>query len=104
MAIIGTEIGSHLGVVGSGQAIPVAPVQHLRSGYFTKNFNRIEDYISMRNSSASHLAKWKEKLGSAEQMIPLVGQFYRDNSVTIRIFGKDSTNLLRIEFVCLFSL
>ena len=49
--------------------------------------------------SASHLTKWKEHLGSAEQMIPLVGRLYRDNSVTIRVFGRRILNYSAIEII-----
>jgi glyceraldehyde 3-phosphate dehydrogenase len=53
----------------------------------------------MTNSSASHFAKWKEQQSSAEQMIPLVGQLYRDNGVTIRIFGRRLLNNSAIDII-----
>jgi glyceraldehyde 3-phosphate dehydrogenase len=53
----------------------------------------------MTNSSASHFAKWKEQQTSAEQMIPLVGQLYRDNGVTIRIFGRRLLNNSAIDLI-----
>ena len=56
-------------------------------------------YLSMMNSSAEHFAKWKEQQSSAEQMIPLVGQLYRDNGVTIRIFGRRILNNSTIDII-----
>ncbi len=53
----------------------------------------------MNNSSASHFAKWKEQQSSAEQMIPLVGQLYRDNGVTIRVFGRRILNNSTIDII-----
>ncbi|MCW9035920.1 MAG: glyceraldehyde-3-phosphate dehydrogenase [Rhodospirillales bacterium] len=53
----------------------------------------------MKNSSASHFAKWKEQQSSAEQMIPLVGRLYRDNGVTIRIFGRRILNNSTIDII-----
>ncbi len=53
----------------------------------------------MGNSSAEHFAKWKEQQSSAEQMIPLVGQLYRDNGVTIRIFGRRTLNNSAIDII-----
>jgi glyceraldehyde 3-phosphate dehydrogenase len=55
--------------------------------------------MSKKKSYAPHFAEWKEMLGSAEQMIPLVGQLYRDNSVTIRIFGSRILNSSPIEII-----
>lgn len=55
--------------------------------------------MSMTNSSASHFDKWKEQQSSAEQMIPLVGQLYRDNGVTIRIFGRRILNNSTISII-----
>ena len=51
------------------------------------------------NSSDSHLEKWKEQQGAAEQMIPLVGRLYRDNGVTIRIFGRRILNNSTIDII-----
>ena len=53
----------------------------------------------MMTSSDPHLEKWKEQQGSAEQMIPLVGQLYRDNGVTIRIFGRRILNNSTIDII-----
>ncbi|MGB0671814.1 MAG: glyceraldehyde-3-phosphate dehydrogenase, partial [Rhodospirillales bacterium] len=43
-------------------------------------------------SSAEHFERWKAQQSAAEQMIPLVGQLYRDNGVVIRIFGRPMLN------------
>jgi len=53
----------------------------------------------MMKSSAEHFAKWKEQQSSAEQMIPLVGQLYRENGVTIRIFGRRILNHSTIDII-----
>ncbi|OUR80371.1 type I glyceraldehyde-3-phosphate dehydrogenase [Alphaproteobacteria bacterium 46_93_T64] len=53
----------------------------------------------MMNSSAEHFDKWKVQQSSAEQMIPLVGQLYRDNGVTIRIFGRRILNNNTIDII-----
>ena len=53
----------------------------------------------MMTSNAPHLEKWKEQLSSAEQMIPLVGQLYRNNTVTIRIFGRRILNNSTIDII-----
>lgn len=50
-------------------------------------------------SSATHFEKWKEQQNSAELMIPLVGQLYRDNGVTIRIFGRRLLNNSAIDIL-----
>lgn len=50
-------------------------------------------------SSAEHFDKWKEQQSAAEQMIPLVGQLYRDNGVTIRIFGRRIQNHSTIDIL-----
>ncbi|NVJ92279.1 MAG: glyceraldehyde-3-phosphate dehydrogenase [Methylocystaceae bacterium] len=53
----------------------------------------------MMGSSATHFEKWKEQQNSAELMIPLVGQLYRDNGVTIRIFGRRLLNNSAIDIL-----
>jgi len=53
----------------------------------------------MMGSSAAHFDKWKKQQGSAEEMIPLVGQLYRDNGVTIRIFGRRLLNNSAIDII-----
>jgi glyceraldehyde 3-phosphate dehydrogenase len=53
----------------------------------------------MKKSSAAHFEQWKEQQSSAEQMIPLVGQLYRDNGVTIRIFGRRILNNSAIAII-----
>lgn len=53
----------------------------------------------MTNSSDSYFTKWKAQQSSAEQMIPLVGQLYRDNGVTIRIFGRRILNNSTIAII-----
>ncbi|MFT6558313.1 glyceraldehyde-3-phosphate dehydrogenase [Sneathiella sp.] len=53
----------------------------------------------MTNSSAEHFDKWKDQQSSAEQMIPLVGKLYRDNGVTIRIFGRRILNNSTIDII-----
>ena len=53
----------------------------------------------MMNSGDSHLEKWKEQQGAAEQMIPLVGRLYRDNGITIRIFGRRILNNSTIDII-----
>jgi len=50
-------------------------------------------------SSAAHFEKWKEQQSSAEQMIPLVGQLYRENGVTVRIFGRRILNNSAIDII-----
>jgi glyceraldehyde 3-phosphate dehydrogenase (phosphorylating) len=55
--------------------------------------------MSMMGSSATHFEKWKEQQNSAELMIPLVGQLYRDNGVTIRIFGRRLLNNSAIDIL-----
>ncbi|MGB0824089.1 MAG: glyceraldehyde-3-phosphate dehydrogenase, partial [Alphaproteobacteria bacterium] len=42
----------------------------------------------MNAASVEHFDNWKAQQSAAEQMIPLVGQLYRDNGVVIRIFGR----------------
>jgi glyceraldehyde 3-phosphate dehydrogenase len=39
-------------------------------------------------SSDQYLQEWKERQSLAEKMIPLIGQIYRENGITIRIFGR----------------
>ncbi len=39
-------------------------------------------------SSDQYLQEWKIRQSLAEKMIPLIGQIYRDNGITIRIFGR----------------
>ena len=39
-------------------------------------------------SSDQYLQEWKIRQSLAEKMIPLIGQVYRDNGITIRIFGR----------------
>ncbi len=39
-------------------------------------------------SSEQHLQEWKQRQDLAEKMIPLMGQMYRENGITIRIFGR----------------
>ncbi|WP_417783926.1 glyceraldehyde-3-phosphate dehydrogenase [Terasakiella pusilla] len=53
----------------------------------------------MTDSSAAHFDKWKEQQSAAEQMIPLVGQLYRDNGVTIRVFGRRIQNHSTIDIL-----
>lgn len=53
----------------------------------------------MTDSSAAHFDKWKEQQSAAEQMIPLVGQLYRDNGVTIRVFGRRIQNHNTIDIL-----
>lgn len=53
----------------------------------------------MTGSSAAHFDKWKQQQSSAEQMIPVVGQLYRDNGVTIRIFGRRLLNNSAIDII-----
>ena len=53
----------------------------------------------MKNSSAEHFSKWKDQQSSAEQLIPLVGKLYRDNGVTIRIFGRRILNNSTIDII-----
>jgi len=55
--------------------------------------------MSTIDPNALHLENWKEKLGSAEQMIPLVGRLYRDNSVAIRFYGRRILNNSAIEII-----
>ena len=53
----------------------------------------------MMKSSAEHFAKWKVQQNSAEQMIPLMGQLYRENGVTVRIFGRRILNHSTIDII-----
>jgi glyceraldehyde 3-phosphate dehydrogenase len=53
----------------------------------------------MTSSSATHFDKWKAQQSAAEQMIPVVGQLYRDNGVTIRIFGRRLLNNTAIDII-----
>ena len=53
----------------------------------------------MVDSSAAHFDKWKEQQSAAELMIPLVGQLYRDNGVTIRVFGRRIQNHNTIDIL-----
>ncbi|SCA57002.1 Glyceraldehyde-3-phosphate dehydrogenase, type I [Candidatus Terasakiella magnetica] len=53
----------------------------------------------MTDSSAKHFDNWKEQQSAAEQMIPLVGKLYRDNGVTIRIFGRRIQNHNTIDIL-----
>lgn len=53
----------------------------------------------MTDSSATHFDNWKEQQSAAEQMIPLVGQLYRDNGVTIRVFGRRIQNHNTIDII-----
>ncbi len=53
----------------------------------------------MTDSSAAHFDKWKDQQSAAEQMIPLVGQLYRDNGVTIRVFGRRIQNHNTIDIL-----
>ncbi len=39
-------------------------------------------------SSEQHLQEWRQRQDLAEKMIPLMGQMYRENGITIRIFGR----------------
>lgn len=53
----------------------------------------------MMKSSAEHFAKWKVQQSSAEQMIPLMGQLYRENGVTVRVFGRRILNHSTIDII-----
>ncbi len=39
-------------------------------------------------NSDRYLKAWKQRQDLAEKMIPLIGRLYRDNGITIRIFGR----------------
>ena len=41
-----------------------------------------------KKSSEKYLQEWKQRQDLAEKMIPLIGQIYRENGITIRIFGR----------------
>jgi glyceraldehyde 3-phosphate dehydrogenase len=41
-----------------------------------------------KKSSEQYLQEWKQRQDMAEKMIPLIGHIYRENGITIRIFGR----------------
>lgn len=53
----------------------------------------------MTTKGSAHFDKWKVQQSAAEQIIPLVGQLYRDNGVTIRIFGRRVLNNTTIDIL-----
>lgn len=53
----------------------------------------------MTETSTVHFDKWKEQQSAAEHMIPLVGQLYRENGVTIRVFGRRILNNSTIDII-----
>lgn len=53
----------------------------------------------MTTSGAEHFDRWKNQQSAAEQMIPLLGQLYRDNGVTIRVFGRRMRNNTTIDII-----
>lgn len=53
----------------------------------------------MTTSSAEHFDKWREQQSAAEQLIPLIGELYREHGVVIRIFGRRLQNHSAIEII-----
>jgi glyceraldehyde 3-phosphate dehydrogenase len=41
-----------------------------------------------KKTSEQYLQEWKQRQDMAEKMIPLIGHIYRENGITIRIFGR----------------
>lgn len=51
------------------------------------------------NASEQYLNEWKDRQNLAEQMIPLVGQLYRDRGLVILMYGRRLMNVTTIDIL-----
>lgn len=47
----------------------------------------------------AHLQAWQERQELAERMVPMIGRMYRENGVTVRIYGRPLMNASTIDIL-----